>query len=74
MSVVKTINSTSLSIEVENGTNSSNEVVYKKFNFHGLRTDSSIEDIYAVATAIKNLLANNTKDCLITEVSKIEEV
>ena len=67
----KTINSTALILEVENGTDSKGATVYKKKTFASVKTNATNDDIFAVAEAIKGVLAKSTRAYYINESSKL---
>lgn len=69
--IQKELNSTSFSIEMENGQNSKGETVYKKKTFSNLKVDASPEDIYAVADAIKPMLNSATRNIIINDISTL---
>lgn len=71
MAAIKTLHSTSLAIEVENGTNSAGATVYKKKNFTGVKSDALAEDVLAVANAIASVLKDPTRDVLLNDTSKL---
>lgn len=71
MAVNKTLNTTSFSMEVENGTDKTGAKVYKKKTFSGVKGTAPIENIFAVAEAIKAVLGNGTRDYYLNEASKI---
>ena len=73
MAVTKTLSSTSLSIEVENGTNSKGEIIYTKKTFSDVNPSSNSDDIFEVVEAIKNILGKNTRYYYLTETSTIQE-
>jgi hypothetical protein len=71
MAVTKTIDSLSLSIEVQKGVDKAGDAIYTKKAFSGMRTDASPENIYAVADAIKGVLEAKTRDYFINESSSL---
>lgn len=73
MAVTKTLSTTSLSIEVESGTNSKGETTYSKKTFSGINPSASSDDIFQIAEAIKGILAAGTRYYYLTETSSIEE-
>lgn len=74
MAIDKQKTSSQLTIEVEGGANEVGKTVYKKLRFSGLSADCSVDDLYELAEAIKGLLANDTKDFLLTDVFKLVKI
>lgn len=66
--------SKSLILEIENGTKSSGEILYRKKTFSGLNPNATPEDLLVVAKAIKAVLANNTGRFLESDLSELIEV
>ena len=71
MAVTKTIDSVSLSIEVQKSVDKAGDPIYTKKNFANIKTDATSENVYAVADAIKNVLSANTRDYFINESSSL---
>ncbi|MBD7912461.1 MULTISPECIES: DUF1659 domain-containing protein [Clostridium] len=71
MAVTKTISSSSLQIEIESGKDSSGNTTYKKKTFSNVRTDAASQNVYDVATAIKNVLNVKTRDFFVSESSTL---
>lgn len=71
MAVVKQLNSTSLVLEIENGTDKAGAPVYRKKSFSGVKGDATAEDAYAVAEAMKSVLANGTRDIYLADTSRL---
>lgn len=66
------LESVTLSIEVENGTNTSGATVYRKRNYTGVKGSATAEQIGAVADAIKAVLSVEARDTYKNSVEKIE--
>jgi len=71
MAVTKTIDSVSLSIEVQKGLDKAGDPIYTKRTFSGIKTDATPENIYSIADAIKGVLEANTRDYFINESSSL---
>ncbi|WP_271813864.1 DUF1659 domain-containing protein [Clostridium beijerinckii] len=71
MAVTKTIDSVSLSIEVQKGLDKTGDPIYTKKTFSGIKTYATPENIYAVADAIKAVMEANTRDYFINESSSL---
>ena len=69
----KTLNSSTLVIEVENGTNSSGEIQYKKRSYSNINTTATADALLATANAIRSAISANTRNILVTESSIISE-
>ncbi len=74
MAANKIINTTSLQIEIESGKDSSGNTTYKKKTFSNVKGDASTQDLFDVATAIKNVLGVSTRDFYITDSSKLVDI
>ncbi len=71
MAVTKTIDSVSLSIEVQKGVDLAGDPTYTKKTFSGIKADATPENIYAIADAIKGVLEASTRDFFINESSSL---
>ena len=71
MAVTKVMNSASLSIEVQSGTDKAGDAIYSKKSFSNVKTDAAAENIYEVAEAIKDVLGADTRDYFINESSSL---
>jgi hypothetical protein len=69
MAVTKTIDSATLSIEVQKGTDKAGDPIYTKKAFSGIKTNAAPENVYAVAEAIKGVMQAKTRDYFINEAS-----
>ena len=72
MAVSKELQTTTLSIEVQSGINKDGIAQYKKKNFSGIKGNATPEALVTVADAIKLVLANQTRDTLVNEISALE--
>ena len=61
MAVSKVVNGTSLTIEVQKGTDAAGDPVYTKKSFSNLRNDVVDQNAYDVAEAIKSVLEASTR-------------
>ncbi|WP_270566793.1 DUF1659 domain-containing protein [Clostridium beijerinckii] len=71
MAVTKTIDSVSLSIEVQKALDKAGDPIYAKKTFSGIKTDATPENVYAIADAIKGVLEADTRDYFINESSSL---
>jgi len=71
MAINKQIDSASLVIEIQNGVDKAGDAIYKNKTFSGVRTDVNIEDAYAVAESIKGVLAADTRNYSLNEISNL---
>ncbi|MBL4930370.1 MULTISPECIES: DUF1659 domain-containing protein [Clostridium] len=71
MAINKVINSTTLSLEVQSGTDAAGAPVFRKKNFSGIKLTAAPENVLDVAQAIKGILNNPTRDLFLNETSKL---
>jgi len=71
MAVSKIVNGTSLSIEVQKGTDKAGAPIYTKKTFSNLRNDVVEQNAYDVAEAIKAVLAESTRNTSLTVSSDL---
>jgi len=71
MAVSKIVNGTSLSIEVQKGTDKAGAPTYTKKTFSNLRNDVAEQNAYDVAEAIKAVLAESTRNTSLTVSSDL---
>ena len=62
MAVSKMVNSTTLSIEVQKGTDKAGVPIYTKKSFSNIRNDVAEQNAYDVAQAIKSVLEAGTRN------------
>ena len=62
MAVNKVVTGTSMTIEVQKGTDKAGDPVYSKKTFSNLRNDVALQNAYDVATAIKGVLEANSRN------------
>ena len=71
MAVTKVISTTSLSMEVQSGTDLAGDPTYTKKTFSNLKTDAPVQNVFDVAEAIKGVLAASTRDYFVNESSSL---
>jgi len=71
MSVSKMVNSTTLSIEVQKGTDKAGVPLYTKKSFSNLRNDVAEQNAYDVAEAIKVVIDASTRNSSLTVSSDL---
>jgi hypothetical protein len=71
MAVTKVISTTSLSIEVQSGTDLAGEAIYTKKSFSNVKTDADVQNVFDVAEAIKGVLSASTRDYFVNESSSL---
>ncbi|NRT35547.1 DUF1659 domain-containing protein [Clostridium beijerinckii] len=71
MAVTKSIETASLSIEVQSGTDKTGDAIFSKKTFSNVKTDAAAQNVYDVAEAIKAVLSSNTRDYFINESSSL---
>lgn len=69
MAVTKKLDTTTLCIEVQKGVDKAGDAIYGKKSYNDVRATATVEDVYAVADAIKNVLAADTRNYLLNESS-----
>ena len=67
----KNLESCSLTINYEDGVNSSGETKYKKKNYSNVKTTSTNDSVYAVATSIASIMDTTIKSITISESSTL---
>ena len=55
MAVNKAVESTSISIEVQNGTDRAGDPTFAKKTFSNIKETADLQDVYDVADSIKNI-------------------
>jgi hypothetical protein len=71
MAVTKSLQTTSLSIEIQSGTDKAGDAIFTKKTFSNVRTDAAAQNIYDVAEAIKAVLSVQTRDYFVNEASSL---
>ncbi|MBD7912087.1 DUF1659 domain-containing protein [Clostridium cibarium] len=71
MAVTKTLETSSLQIEIASGKDSSGNTTYRKKTFSNVRTDAASQNIYDVATAIKDMLNVGTRNFYVADSSTL---
>ena len=73
MAVNKTIETASISIEIQKGIDRAGDPVYSKKSFSNVKPEASPENVYLVAQAIKNVMEASTRDSYLNETSSLTE-
>ena len=71
MAASKVVNETSLSIEVQKGTDKAGDPIYTKKTFSKLRNDVVEQNAYDVAEAIKGVLEAGTGNTFLNVISNV---
>ena len=71
MAISTIIDSTSLTIEVQNGVDKAGDAIYSKKNFANIRNDASPNSLYEVAEAIKDVMDASTRDTFVNVTSNL---
>ena len=71
MAIQKLASTSSFQIEIENGTDSNGNPVYRKKTFSNVKTDADLQNIFDVASAIKDVIDAGTRNVLLAESSKL---
>jgi hypothetical protein len=69
MSISKNLKTKSLIIEIQSGTDGNGKPTYRKKTLSNIKLDAKEESIFAVAEALSKVLAPDTKDYLLDEIS-----
>ena len=71
MAISTIIDSTSLTIEIQNGVDKAGDAIYSKKNFANIRNDASPDSLYEVAEAIKDVMDASTRDTFVNVTSNL---
>ena len=71
MAVSKVVTGTSMTIEVEKGTDKAGDPIYGKKTFSNLRNNVELQNAYDVATAIKGVLEANSREVALVVTSEL---
>ena len=73
MAVNKAVESTSVTIEVQNGNDKAGDPIFAKKTFSNVRADADLQAVYDVADAVKNIIDGETRDTLINVTSSLTQ-
>ncbi|MGG7153627.1 DUF1659 domain-containing protein [Clostridium neonatale] len=73
MAVNKSVESTSVTIEVQNGTDKAGDPTFAKKTFSNVKEDADLQAVYDVADAIKNIMDGATRDTLVNVTSSLTQ-
>ena len=71
MAATATLSTRTISIEIENGTNSKGEKVYTKKNISNINTELTTEQIYTTATKFAAMLIATSRDLYQVDTSRL---
>lgn len=71
MAVTKLIQTASLSIEVQSGTDAAGDPTFAKKTFSNVKTDALPQNVFDIAEAIKGVLEASTRDYFVNESSSL---
>jgi hypothetical protein len=71
MAVTKSIQTASLSIEVQSGTDAAGDPTYTKKTLSNVKTNADVQNVFDVAEAIKGILEASTRDYFVNESSTL---
>lgn len=71
MAVTKTLESLSLTIEIQKGVDKAGDPTYTNKTFANVKSDASLDNVYAVADAIKAVLSAQTRSYFLNESSSL---
>jgi len=69
--MAKVIDTVSLTIEVESGKDKAGDSIFKKKTFSNIKSDVDVDNLAAVATAMKGVISATTGESYIVETSTI---
>jgi hypothetical protein len=73
MAVIKNLRTKSLIVEMESGVDKNGKTTFRKKTFSYIKLDATDESIYAVANAISKILAPETNEYLLDELSVLSK-
>jgi hypothetical protein len=73
MAVNKAVESTSISIEVQSGTDKAGDAIFAKKTFSNVKADADLQAVYDVCDAVKNIMDGETRDTLINVTSSLTQ-
>lgn len=71
MAVTKTLKSLSLTIEIQKGVDKAGDPTYTNKTFANVKSDATLDNVYAVADTIKGVLSTKTKSYFLNESSSL---
>ena len=71
MAATATLSTRTISIEIENATNSKGEKVYTKKNISNINTELTTEQIYTTATKFAAMLSATSRDLYQVDTSRL---
>ena len=72
MAITKVLASSALVIEVENGSDKNGAPTYRKKSFAGVKGNAAVENVYAVADAIKAVMKNPTRNYYLNDSNLLD--
>ena len=74
MAIREVLTSSSLTIKISIGVDSKGNTVYKSKSFSNIKPTANIDNVYAVANALSDVLVNGTQNYSLRENSTIENI
>lgn len=71
MAINKIVDSTSLTIEIQNGVDKAGDPTYSKKTFPNVRNDADEQNLYDVSEAMKAVIEGSTRDTLVNVTSNL---
>ena len=71
MAVTKTLESLSLTIEIQKGVDKAGDPTYTNKTFANVKSDAPLDNVYAVADTIKGVLSSKTRSYFLNESSSL---
>ena len=72
MAITKVLASYALVIEVENGSDKNWAPTYRKKSFSGVKGNAAVENVYAVADAVKAVMKNPTRNYYLNDSNLLD--
>ena len=72
MAITKVLASSALVIEVENGSDKNGVPTYRKKSFTGVKGDAAVENVYAVADAVKAVMKKPTRNYYLNDSNLLD--
>ena len=72
MAITKVLASSALVIEVENGSDKNGVPTYRKKSFSGVKGDAAVENVYAVADAVKAVMKKPTRNYYLNDSNLLD--
>ena len=72
MAITKVLASSALVIEVESGSDKNGAPTYRKKSFSGVKGNAAVENVYAVADAVKAVMKKPTRNYYLNDSNLLD--